>query len=68
MTPLLQMIAASCAGVDELVFHTGGDADGYAQSARALEEVLPVGRTVSTCELITLIHDKGYKWGVSDGN
>lgn len=68
LTPLLQMIAASCAGVDEFVFHTGGDADGYAQSARTLEEVFPVGRTANTRELVTLIHEKGYEWGVSDGN
>ncbi len=68
LMPLLQMIAACWAEVDVLVFHTGGDSGGYAQSVRTLAEVLPTGSTVDTDDLIARIEGIGYAWGFSDGN
>lgn len=68
LMPLLQMIAACCAGVDVLVFHTGGDSGGYAQSVSTLAEILPTDTTVDAHDLISRIEDVGYIWGVSDGN
>jgi hypothetical protein len=68
LMPLLQMIAACCAGVDVLVFHTGGDSGGYARSVSTLAEILPTDITVDTDDLIARIEDIGYAWGVSDGN
>jgi Poly (ADP-ribose) glycohydrolase (PARG) len=68
LMPLLQMIAACCAEVDRLVFHTGGDSVGVSQSVKALAERLPAETNVRVDELIANIEDLGYTWGVSDGN
>jgi hypothetical protein len=68
LMPLLQMIAACYAGVDALVFHTGGDQDGLTQGRNLLEDMLPLNRDVSTEELISRIEEHGFQWGVSDGN
>jgi hypothetical protein len=68
LMPLLQMIAACYAGVDSLVFHTGGDKDGYTQGKNLLDELLPLHRHVSSDELLSRIEEHGFEWGVSDGN
>lgn len=68
LMPLLQMIAACCAEVDTLVFHTGGDGDGFAQSTKRFAEFVPVDVTLQMAELLTRIERIGYTWGVSDGN
>ncbi len=68
LMPLLQMVAASCAEVDVLVFHTGGDNDGYAKGVRTLEEILPADARISTDDLLASVDSLGYAWGVSDGN
>lgn len=68
LMPMLQMIAACWSGADVLVFHTGGDADGYAKSVSTLAEVLPTDTTIGTQDLIARIESLGYLWGVSDGN
>lgn len=68
LMPLLQMIAACWAEVDVLVFHTGGDSGGYAQSVKTLAEILPPDVNVNTDDLIARIEGIGYTWSVSDGN
>jgi len=68
LMPLLQMLAACCAEIDTLIFHTGGDNSGYAASTKTLADLLPVGGNVTTYELISSLESHGYTWGVSDGN
>ena len=68
LMPLLQMIAACCAEVDILIFHTGGDNDGYSRSLNILEEIMPTDLNVNTDELLSRIESFGYEWGASDGN
>jgi len=67
LMPLLQLIAACAAGVDTLVFHSGGDASGYRHSLEKLEAWLPVETEVETEVLLHRIVAAGYEWGVSDG-
>ena len=66
--PLLQMLAACYAGVDSLVFHTGGDKDGYLAGKGRFDETLPAGRYLSSDALLSRIESHGFQWGVSDGN
>lgn len=68
LMPLLQMVAASCAEVDVLVFHTGADSSGYQRSAGAFANIVPPNSTVRTKDLIADIASHGYLWGISDGN
>ena len=66
--PLLQMIAACCSDIDVLIFHTGGDSRGYAQSVKTFAEILPTDVNMNTSDLLARIEGIGYTWGVSDGN
>jgi len=68
LMPLLQIIAACCAEIDILIFHTGGDSDGYARSLNTFEEIMPADLNVNTDELLLRIESIGYEWGVGDGN
>lgn len=68
LMPLLQMIAASWSEVDALLFHTGGDAEGYARGLSRFLELLPEDTPVDTNELIARIERIGFMWGESDGN
>lgn len=68
LMPMLQIIAALLAGVDTLIFHTGGDVYGIAQSVDTLEKILPADVDMNRDELISTIDAIGYDWGVSDGN
>ncbi|MBL8808876.1 MAG: hypothetical protein JNM43_01755 [Planctomycetaceae bacterium] len=68
LMPLLQMVAACCAEVDVLVFHTGGDSGSYQKSAGTFANIVPLNRTVKTNDLIAGIKRLGYTWGISDGN
>lgn len=66
--PLLQVIAAYCADVDILHFHTGGDSGGYVAALQTLEEIMPEWEEISLDLLINSILSMRYDWGVSDGN
>ncbi len=68
LMPLLQMIAACCSDIDVLIFHTGGDSRGYAQSVKTFAEILPTDVNMNTSDLLARIEGIGYTWGVSDGN
>ncbi len=61
---LLQVLAAGAAGVDRLVLYTA-DAAGAARKALEVSRELPSDATPD--ELITLIRQHGYRWGVSNG-
>ena len=68
LMPLLQIIAAYCADVDILHFHTGGDSGGYVAALQTLEEIMPEWEEISLDLLINSILSMRYDWGVSDGN
>lgn len=63
---LLQVLAAHLAGVERMVFHTFDDAgmERY-QAAEAALGGLALGGLDQT---IAAVVDRGYSWGVSDGN
>ena len=62
---MLQLLAAEWAEVDEVVFHLGSaDTRPILTRAVKVRESLPV----TTAELVAAIADRGYLWGVSDGN
>ena len=66
---LLQVAAASMARMEQIVFHTGS-AGGEAPLAEALETLadLAPADEIATDELIARLVERGYEWGVSDGN
>ena len=68
LMPLLQIIAAHCAEVDTLHFHSGGDNSGYFQALNTLDLILPDLESISIEQLINIIFMMRYEWGVSDGN
>jgi hypothetical protein len=68
---LLQVLAASLARLDRLVFHTG-DASGtpaLQEANRILWQDVASGNTPQTVsDLVARIEARGFQWGVSDGN
>ncbi len=68
LMPLLQIIAAYCAGVDILHFHTGGDNSGYFGALETLDLILPEWESIPADQLINIIFMLRYDWGVSDGS
>lgn len=67
LMPLLQMVAATAAGVHALVFHAGPDVGPYRAAHRLLDELLPIGVSVPTDELVQQILAENFEWGVGDG-
>ena len=65
---LLQVIAAHCANVDTLHFHTGGDNKEYEAALIRLNYLVPNYTEISLDILIDSILLLNYNWGVSDGN
>jgi len=65
---LLQVVAARLAGLDRLVFHTGGPG-GEAPLAEGLETLarLTGGVRTDTSRLIAALATYGFRWGVSNG-
>jgi len=66
----LQILAAETAGVERLVFHTGGPG-GEEDLKAAIDLVngrLATSRAIETRRLIGQIAGLGLTWGVSDGN
>lgn len=66
---MIQLLAASAAGVGKLVFHTG-DAAGLRSVAEAQDHLQEIFFTpsISPTELIQHLVDRRYLWGESDGN
>ncbi len=65
----LQAVAAGMAGLDRLVFHTGGPGGDAPldRSLGVLDELLG-GGPLRTGSLIERLVEMGFAWGVSDGN
>ena len=68
LMPLLQIIAAYCADIDALHFHTGGDHNGYDAALVTLDDIMPEWEEIGLGQLIENIMALSYDWGVSDGN
>lgn len=66
---MIQLLAASAAGVGQLVFHTGASAGlrVVAEAQDHLQEIF-LTPTISPAELIQHLVDRRYLWGESDGN
>lgn len=66
----LQILAAAMAGIHRLLFHAFDAAGTRAlQEARTLiQDELGGDRAIATADLIARLHEKGFEWGVSDGN
>jgi len=66
---LIQCAAAACAGVEELVYHTFNmeGTRGFEEGARAWKELVGEGE-VEIEEFLGKVEQKGYRWGMSDGN
>lgn len=64
---LLQVLAASMAGVDRLVFHTvnAEGAGAYAEAVRIITAEL--GGSMSAAQLVDRVAGMGFHWGMSDG-
>jgi len=67
---ILQALAAEMAGVERLLFHTGGvRGEAPLRSAlQTIESTLTSTPLMETRALIARTVDLGFKWGVSDGN
>lgn len=62
-----QVIAARCAGIDELVYHSlDDDAARAFENGHALAESIPTGCAVA--EVVALLDEREFYWGRSDGN
>lgn len=71
LMPALQLVAAHLAGVDTLVFHAFDEAgrEHFDQARSLAEELLGDGGAGRTPrELVEHLADRGFTWGVSDGN
>ena len=66
---LLQVAAASMAGMEQVVFHTGaaGGVDPLAEALETLAELVPADG-IATGDLITALVERGYEPGPGDGN
>jgi hypothetical protein len=66
---LLQVVAASMAGLPRLVVHTGSPGgETPLAGALALARELASDDAVGTTDLLAAIHARGFRWGTSDGN
>jgi hypothetical protein len=67
---ILQTLAVEMAGIEHLLFHTGG-AGGEAPLRSAIQTIegkLAATPLMETRALIARVADLGFNWGVSDGN
>jgi len=66
----IQCSAALCAGVDELVYHTFNEEGtrGYEEGFKFFQELVEDGEGLQMEDFISRVVDKGYRWGVGDGN
>lgn len=62
---LVQLIAASCAGVDEVVFHA---IDKVAFDRAVIEYEKIKGDSITFNGIVDRLYSKDYYWGISDGN
>lgn len=65
---ILQIIAATLAGVHMLCFYTGEDSRPYEHAIESLDVIAPWNSMIDLDDCIQSILDRGYQWGVSDGN
>lgn len=67
---LLQALAAAMAGLDRLVFHTGGPGAGVPleEALRLIRDDVATTGPARTRALTRRIQTIGFEWGVSDGN
>ena len=65
---LLQVLAATAAGVDRLDYWTGSN-DGAEPYERAMETLMAIvpADGIATAALVAAVLDRGYRWGRSDG-
>lgn len=63
---LLQLLAAKLAGIERIIFHTGDIAS--LTLITDAETTLSQLATDSLPDTLLAIQEKGYRWGVSDGN
>ncbi|AKV03625.1 Hypothetical protein AKJ09_10288 [Labilithrix luteola] len=62
-----QIVAARCAGVDELVYHSLDEAAVQAfENGRAVAETIAIGASIE--EVVALLEAREFYWGRSDGN
>lgn len=67
LMPILQALAADLAGVD-IAFHAF-DGAGVATAREAVDEYRRIRDTAAdTAAIVDAIVDRGFEWGVSDGN
>jgi len=65
---ILQIIAATLADVHMLYFYTGDDSKPYERAIESLDAIALWDSTIELDDCIQIILDRGYEWGVSDGN
>lgn len=67
---LLQMVAATMAGIDKLVFHTvdRSGMESALQAEACLRATIGNRNSISLNDLIKAIQSYGFAWGESDGN
>jgi hypothetical protein len=66
---LLQLAAAQLAGLERIVMHTGGPGgDAPVQQALATLHELFAGGPRETSTFVSALAQRGFTWGVSDGN
>jgi hypothetical protein len=67
---VLQLLAATLARVDRLVFHTGNapGSQALAEAQRVVHDVTPEGRALAASQVMAELESMGFAWGVSDGN
>jgi hypothetical protein len=66
---MLQVLAARMAGLERLVFHTGGPGgDAPLVDALSLLAELAGAGAMETTDLLAAIVARGFNWGISDGN
>jgi hypothetical protein len=63
----LQAVAARLAGVDTVVFHVGPPA-GLDDTAAARRLLAHLPSTGTVAGFLAAVHDRGLRWGASDGN
>jgi hypothetical protein len=67
---LLQILAASVAGVARLAFHAGDEAGcrSVSEAQARVGEIFSAASEVSTAEVLERVDRMGFAWGMSDGN
>ena len=62
-----QILAARCAGISELVYHSLDD-DGVAAFDKGVRIASDVPEGATLADMVALLDARGFSWGTSDGN